>query len=454
MASTARRPADSYHSPRLDINPQVRHNFFAQPRTPLASTGRSYVASSTRSVDNTPISYPPIPSNTSRKRPRYDRTDSVAYSSGTPYSMDNLSPAPLTNAQYRLADGLDTPTAATSQLSLGDTSTPDASFRRGRSYGHDYEQKDYFHSFAGENITKMPGKDRNGRAPLTAQDGKAATASWGSMVFNLAGRMWHFCTGNFRGFQAGGGQGYSLETSKPIPTPPPPIQRMESSTWIDVKQPSDMDTDSDARTSKKSKLSHTSDLRDSWVMIDSPRRNFSRESSPSISSRRIMAPQQSTASSAASRSARAITSRPSLNLRRTSTINNGRPASSAGLRSPHVSSPQAYSSHRRSSSFNSGVGNKEQERRQCNIARPITPNRSPTGNTQKPSPIVKQTAQYLETQRRREAKEERDFQKLNQRLENMIRQGKEALGTKVEVEEWSDGNSDEEMDLAEMPGGW
>ena len=453
MASTAHRPTDSYRSPRLDINPQARHNFFAQPRTPLAPTGRSYVASSTKSVDNAAISHSPNPSNTSRKRPRYDRTDSVAYSSGTPYSMDNMSPAPLTNVQYRLADGLDTPTAATSQLSLRDISTPDASFRRGRSYGRD-EQRDYFHNYDGENITKMPGKDGNGRAPLAAQSGNATTSSWGSMVFNLAGRMWDFCTGNFRGFQAGGGQAYSLETSKPIPTPPPPIQRMESSAWIDVKQPSDMDTDSDARTSKKSKLSHTSDLRDSWVMIDSPRRNLSREASPSISCRRTVAPQQSTASSAASRSARAITSRPSLNLRRTSTTHNSRPASSADLRSPHVSSPQAYSSHRRSSSFNSGVGNKEQERRQSNITRPITPNRSPTEFTQKPSPIVKQTAQYLETQRRREAKEERDFRKLNQRLEHMIRQGKEALGTKVEVEEWSDGDSDEERDSAGMPGGW
>ncbi|MCJ1328751.1 hypothetical protein MMC10_005428 [Thelotrema lepadinum] len=445
MASTARRPTDAY-SPRLDINPQSRHNFFAQPQTPLTSTGRSYVAPSTLSVDSTPISHSPNPSNTSRKRPRYDRTNSVAYSTDrTPYSMDNMSPAPLANIQYRLADGLDTPTAA-SQVSLRDNVTPEDSFRRGRSYGQANEQRDYFHNYAGDNIAKLPGRIRNGLAPLAARDATVTTTTWGSMVFGLAGRVWDFCTGNFRGFHAGGGQGYSLENSRPIPTPPPQIQRMESSSWIDI------DTDNDGRTSKKSKTSHASDLRDSWVMIDSPTRNFSREPSPSISTRRTAAPRLSTASSALARSTHPITSRPSLDLRRTSTIQSSRPASSAGLRSPHVTSPQFRPSHKRSSSSNAITNDKEKIRRQSNIARPITPNRSPTENTPKPSPIVKQTAQYLENQRRREAKEEREFQKLNQRLEHMIRQGKEALGTRVEVEVWSDG--DEEGDAAGMPGGW
>ena len=448
MASATYRLADTY-CPYLNINSEACHNFFASPQTPLASSHSSLLVAACDSNDHSTSSHSPNPSNISRKRPRYERTESLACSTGTP-----CSPAPLANMKYRLAEGLDTPTATTARLSLHNDATPDMSWRRGRSYGGADEQTDYFHNYAGESVNRLPGRDGNGRAPTAAAAPNVAKAntSWGSMVFDLAGRVWDFCTGNFQGFHAGGGQGYSFESPTPVPTPPPPLQRMESSTWTDLASaPTDTDTDTETRLSKRSKISHTSKLRNDWVMVDSPQRNRTRESSPSIGPRRPTIP-TSTATSASTRRINPITSRPSLNLRHVSTTHNSRPASSAGLRSPHVISPQALPSHRRSSSFDTRSTTKEGKNRQSNIARPITPNESPGRIEEDQSPIVKQTVKYLDNQRKREAKEDREFKKLNRRLEDMIRQGKEALGTKVEVDEWSDGY--EEGDGGGMPGRW
>ncbi|KAI4151941.1 MAG: hypothetical protein LQ340_003197 [Diploschistes diacapsis] len=456
MASATYHPAETY-SPRLDINSKARRNFFASPRTPSTTTQRTSFFPPAPTTDYSAIPRSSNPSNISRKRPRYDRSESSIY------SPDNMSPAPLVNSNYRLAGGLDTPTAEAKRVALYNDPTPDGPFRRGPAFASTNEPKDYFHNYAGENTDRLPGRDSNGRAPAPVPFSAKASTTWGSMMFNLAGKVWDFCTSNFRGFHAGGGTGYSFGSSQPTPVRPSPLQRMESSGWIHVPEAtSDNDYDINPRVSKKTKTSHTSDLRDSWVMIGSPSRNRSREPSPSISYRRPSTPTFPNASSAPTRRTPSAIPRPSLFLRRDHTANSARPASSAGLRSPQPGSPSAPSArpgqHRRSSSFNSHLGHKAKDRRQPNVGRPATPNAGSGSDEvqRRESPMARQTAQYLEGQRKREAKEDRELSKLSRRLEDLIRQGKEALGTRVEMEthdEWSDGDGDGAGD-AGMPGRW
>jgi hypothetical protein len=46
---------------------------------------------------------------------------------------------------------------------------------------------------------------------------------------------------------------------------------------------------------------------------------------------------------------------------------------------------------------------------------------------------VQHTQQFLAEQRRREIEEEKEMRRFNKRLKDMIREGREALGTRVEV---------------------
>ena len=479
MTSAAYHAADAF-SPHLDIAQRGQQNFFATPRTPVTTLRSSaYFGSaantSTTTTDRSYFAQTPNPSNISRKRPRYERSESsvVAHSTNTPPSsadLDGMSPMPLVNTDYRLACGLDTPTAvATSRLSLYNDLTPDFSMRRGRGFGVGNERKDYFHDYNEEDVAALPGRSSNGRAPA-APTASASNYTLGGMVFGLAGKIWGFCTTSFQGFYAGSGQGYSLDKPKPPVSAarPPPSSRMESSTWIDVPQDSaadqDSDSDSDRRRSKKSKTAHhTPDLRESWVMVNSPERARMREASPSSFS--LRSPE--TPGLGNPRRLNTLKARPSLNLRRTSTANSSRPASSAGLRSAKAISPSAhFSKHRRSSSYNSPHSTsketeqeQQQQRRQSNIGRPMTPSGAALQPVEVGSPIGRETAEYLEKhmekQRKRQVKEDGKFRKMNARLEDMIRQGKEALGTKVEVEQWSDGDQEMGGEYQEdMPGGW
>jgi hypothetical protein len=51
------------------------------------------------------------------------------------------------------------------------------------------------------------------------------------------------------------------------------------------------------------------------------------------------------------------------------------------------------------------------------------------------SPAVLEAQRFAARVRRREVEEERDMRRMNARLKDLIREGKEALGTKVEVED-------------------
>lgn len=143
----------------------------------------------------------------------------------------------------------------------------------------------------------------------------------------------------------------------------------------------------------------------SWVMIDRSNVVASRESSPSrIAARKVPVKSSSPGRRPASRAGqRPIlpASRPSLtSVAGSPALSPSRPASFANTRSPAISPKHE-------------------------------------------SPVIADVQRHMAKMRKRELEEDANLKRFNQRLKAMIKEGKEALGTRFEVEEVSDDVVDE-----------
>ncbi|MCJ1447095.1 MAG: hypothetical protein MMC23_007604 [Stictis urceolatum] len=372
--------------------------------------------------------------NTSRKRSRNDyftssparsTTFSTSTNWSTSFSPSTLSPVPLANSRYLLEDGLDTPTAERQDIRENyehASSNYEFDFRRGRPY-NEFQLQPSDHS---NQLPAALARESNGRPRVSSK--YTGNNGWSSAVFTTltgaAGKVWSFCRAGatFKGFFAGGGQGYTMETpvslrqenrspsdsiwedddrsATPMPGEYPKIPYIEN--YMDSPQ----EYDTSARASKKAKHSYVDagNLSKSWIMVnDTP-------------SRRKL-PTQSTASPASMRrpASRAATRRPS---QIPSPLSTSRPASAAGLRSPVLPRPRA----------NSRTGSRDYV--------PTTPKSvRPSLQCEKPaSPIARETAEHLKKIKRMEKQEDRELRDFNKRLQDMIREGKEALRSKVEIE--------------------
>ncbi|MCJ1253770.1 hypothetical protein MMC24_001583 [Lignoscripta atroalba] len=423
----------------------ARAHIFQPPTTPSAST-LLYQSTDSLSKQN-------VNGDTSRKRARHDSLlshQSASYSasangwatvtsgpSSTVSTPGMMSPMPFVNTQYRLAGGLDTPSAATASAyenNYGE-STTDVAFRRGRGWsnGGSGGSEGYFP------YTPLAlAREGNGRKKV--YNSSPTHGGWSKAVFTVvggvAGKVWEFCkAGAFRGFYAGGGQGYAIQQHQQQ------LDTSRSSIWSDIPEKGDifastskatntipggfpaedfiqdyMSQDhtispASPRPSKKLQRSKGSgDLRTSWILInDIP---TSRESSPSrISARKVPRASSPTRRPAPSKppTRRPIlpASRPSLTSHAGSpAMRPGRPASSASTRSPAT-----------------------------------TPAYDDTTTT---SPASVEAKRYAAMVRRREHEEDRNLRRLNKQLKAMIKEGKEALGTRIEVD--IEGEGEETLD--------
>ena len=187
---------------------KARPSLHIPPQSPAAAS------SLTRSFHANP--HP----STRRKRPRLEGAESSTDTDRTLNTQEPVtasfssfgdleSPAPLVSTNYRIAGGLDTPTAALS-LAYGerDTSTP-FDGRPSRFTRPSNRQRDGYFPCTPDVLSK----ERNGRK-------RAHTSSpqqgWGTTVYNAAGKVINFCTDAFRGFRAGGGQGYDMDCATPV----------------------------------------------------------------------------------------------------------------------------------------------------------------------------------------------------------------------------------------------
>lgn len=242
------------------------------------------------------------------------------------------------------------------------------------------------------------------------------------------GKAWEFCTANaFRGFYSGGGQ--SFEMRQPHQT-----LREEQSMWLDVEEKEEpfrsdgrestpipgqfpeeefipdylsRDHDSSPRPAKKVKRQNVEGpLKANWVLVSNT--PVSREKSPSRVSARMLHTRNSPE-------------------RRPPTAS-GRPvACKAGRRPILLTSRPSLTSNAGSPALHSG--------RPTSFASSRSPGVTPTKGSKVLSPEAKM--------RKRELDEDASMKRFNQQLKAMIKEGKEALGTKVEIDDEMDGMVDE-----------
>lgn len=425
--------------PKLDINVGAKSHFFQPPALSAVET----LQQSTTSLESENVA-----SNTKRKRSRhqYSLSDSATPSSSatrdwmSPSSCctpNIASPAPFVNTQYRLAGGLDTPTAALSQsVIFGENALSPNLVPRGgsRSVHRGISDEDYFTS-----IPSALSREANGRPRLHANH--VTNDGWGRTMYGVigaAGKVWKFCKSNaFRGFYAGKGRGYAL-------TPSVHPANDESRLWHDMDEkdstpsrreelisipgrfPEDFiedymtqDHTTPPRAAKKIQRSKgEGDMRENWVMIGRSPISSPREGSPIRLSNRKMPPSSASGRRPVTRTGRRIVlpaNRPSLTSQ----------AGSPGMRSDRPAS--------------------------------FAPTRSPATTPKHESPVSADVQRHAARIRRRELEEDANLKRFNQQLKAMIRQGKEALRTTVEVAEESDAPIDEgyiEGDFVDERGKW
>ncbi|KAL8680850.1 MAG: hypothetical protein Q9186_002969 [Xanthomendoza sp. 1 TL-2023] len=409
--------------PKLDVNVGAKSHFFQPPAPSAVET----LQQSTASIESENTA-----SSTTRKRSRhqYSLSDAATPCSAStrrwtiPSSHNTpnvVSPPPFVNTQYRIAGGLDTPSAALStSLVLGqDGCSPYLAQRRGnRDNQRGMPGEDYFGC-----IPSALSRETNGRPRL--QTRHMTNGGWGQTIYgvvNAAGKVWSFCKSNaFRGFYAGKGPGYAM-------TPPIYPRNEESQLWHDMDEknlsfdegghisipgrfPEDFiedymsqDHTTPPRAAKKIQRSKgEGDLRESWVMVGrSPR--SSREGSPVRLSNRKVPPFSPSGRRPMTKTGR----RPVLPAHRPSLTSQ---AGSPGMRSDR---PASFASAR-----------------------------SPITSPKHESPVSVDVQRHAARMRRRELEEDANLKRFNQQLKAMIRQGKEALRTTVEVANENDAPFDE-----------
>lgn len=336
-----------------------------------------------------------------------------------------MSPAPFVSTQYRLAGGVETPTAGYASV-VDSFISPDMTLRGGRGWqpGGGSGPESYFPQLARE------GNGRSRRRATSHRDG------WGKTIYSVigvAGKIWEFCRTNaFRGFYAGGGRGYQMCS-------PGHIREGDRDMWESYDEKNNVrsiedlrglvpggfpeedfipdymshDHTTPSRPAKRiQREKGNADLAASWVMIGKNGAVASRESSPSrISARKVP-----------------IKSSPGR-----------RPASKSGQRPILPASRPSLSSFTGSPALCHG--------RAASFANP----RSPVSSPKHESPVNADVQRHMARMRKRELEEDANLKRLNQQLKAMIKEGKEALGTKFEVEEVSDEAVDEGYVEGELP---
>jgi hypothetical protein len=349
-----------------------------------------------------------------------------------------VSPPPMANMDYDLNGGMDTPCLVAEKRYDGVVASDYIGDRGQRGAWPTRETED-----EDEGVI---GGDKNGRGRRIDEDVdmdasnapvgvERPQAGWGGYVLGALGTVvagtWAFCKKTaFHGFYAGEGQGYDIgrgtndmfasesmwederdETQQSgtpytrsfsferLPTPVP-------GRYPDDSPPAEEEyqrIDYERRPSKRRQTDGGG-----WIMIDKKENTPSRASSPRPSL--LSTPTATTRPHLRTQSA--MVSRRSL----ASVPRHRRRISAASI----VSSPAVTPSARPSS-------------RQSSHIRPTSPN-GPTAVKQT-SPLSVEAKKYVSRKKKEDREAEERYDRLNDRLKEMIKQGKEALGTKVEIVE-------------------
>jgi hypothetical protein len=421
-----------------------------------------------------------------------DTSESMARSE----HMDPGSPMPFVNTRYQLSGGLDTPGAAAAVRHDAEDNGEYAEIAYRKTLGESGDTSTQVYNddpvFYGNPLLHTTA--RNGHTGGPIRDPYRPSTGWSRLAIDVVGtvvgKVWEFCkAGAFKGFSAGGGVAYgtnmgqgtegtnlhNLDTSgnwsekddresTPIPgsyiedgyfahygngdghgmrdgsaTPPRAAKRLQVRENINDEE---------------------GELGRNWIMVSETSTPTSRPSSASTRQQpnRYSMPTASSAGRYRTSSgltprtpaSRATGRRPLMPARQSSYsvshagspgLSSHRPASYASPRSPSTatsriptaSSPKLSSAHRMASTSASNIPRSRPDSSAGIAAAGI----ATAGKRQSPASLEAQreALKWAAKKKREEAQTDESMRRLNQRLQDMIRQGREALGTKVEVME-------------------
>ncbi|KAK2600021.1 hypothetical protein QQS21_005255 [Conoideocrella luteorostrata] len=392
---------------------------------------------------------------------------------------------------YTLAGQLDTPLSgpADSEL-LGESMYSDSDYRKALGSKRSRDDVDAADSSGPTPLFNLPAH------PNHQSPGWSTLAF--STLGGVVGKVWEFCkTGAFKGFYAGGGRGFEMqpgegvlpdgsipdqawhlnddydENQHRIPGHFPQVEGDDQGIAEESYLPSGASTPS-APAAKRRQTAPVDELGRNWVMVkdhaaedtrtsSTPRRTSTympsprnRNQGPSVvTGRRISTPNQRRVSSrlASAASFRASPRTNGFNTSPPSTLEPPRPASSASFASPRSLSPTKFSSMTptivaSSGSPTPGTSRGHSRRRSLNhpshqsFTHSRTHSSASTASSRGAQPDDIDNSPRLTAEARqlaaRRQREERDtdvrMATFNKQLQDMIRQGKEALRTTIEVD--------------------
>ncbi|KAI8931291.1 hypothetical protein NX059_011635 [Plenodomus lindquistii] len=332
--------------------------------------------------------------------------------------FDARSPPPLAHDRYELARG-----------GMDDTS------RTSRQNG-DYD--DYFQLQKQRGSWSVPPTPYGGAVKRPAEDEMMATPnggkSWSIMglVGGVAGKLFQFCTVPFRGFQAGSGPKYKVDSQHEIAAKlglhdGPSVFQFTGA--VQQMTPSDSPADDygvrslDSVQDERPRMAKRLRTADSWVVVGNNGETKSRPSTPRLAERRI--PDH-----------------------RISPSHIPRPISRAGTSTPSAKRPSLIPVSRRSTmdrtSFLSSPHTRQRSYSRQSYGSPIAPE-DPAKNRKSPfskSPLPQESQRLINRVRQEELEEDARMRRMSSQMSAMLKEAQEALGSKFNVDEYRD---DEDM---------
>lgn len=377
-----------------------------------------------------------------RKRSRYGHgTSTAAISATSPWddnslsnsrSIDTKSPPPLANDRYELAGGMD------------------ASHNSTTSEG-DYD--DYFNLQKQRGTWSVPPTPHVARATQVEvgemQETPGGSKPWSliGLVGGVAGKLFQFCTVPFRGFQAGGGQRYGIDSHGEVaaklglqddPYPAGAVQQTtpggfpsdtygQSTEPVAVEpaaiEPASIEPVSAEPTSpERPRMTKRLRTTDNWVVVGTNCETESRPSTPRVSERRL--PGHTRTPSYIPRPvSRPNMTTPSSNKRHSLIPVSRR--STVGRQSFGGSPQSTPGSHGQSRVYN-----------RQSYGSPVM--FEETKSNKSVSPLPKESHHFLSKVRREELEEDERMRRMSMQMTAMLKEANEALGTKFEVMECDD----------------
>ncbi|KAL2385263.1 hypothetical protein RJZ90_001439 [Blastomyces dermatitidis] len=288
-------------------------------------------------------------------------------------------------------------------------------------------------------LSESPDSDNN--------QNNATGGGWGSTVVKIvggvAGKVWDFCwSGPFSGFYAGGGKGYHMGSEPqqpPAPSLPPSQVVEEPNAWQNVCEKDDVFSSSGGRQDggiatvpghfpvdsfhKNPRVLHNDhdELQGNWILVRNAKKSKDVQEDD-------MSPSSTHHSSAhkIARKTNSVTPRRvavGRLARKQPFLTPARPSSPSSSSNHHPHYHQLSSSHGKTS---------------------YEPAKSSSPTKYGSSPASIEAQRLAARAKRREREEDASIRRLNQQLKAMIKEGKEALGTNIEIED--DGMDMEDWD--------